>query len=46
MKITFHATIREQSESLIITIPKEITEILGLKSKQIKKFVIEDDKEN
>ena len=45
MKIEFHATIRKQCESLIITIPKEYIGLLGLKPKQIRKFIIESDNE-
>lgn len=41
MKIEFHAIIRQQSESLIITIPKEVAGMLKLKSKETKKFIIE-----
>ena len=45
MKIEFHATIREQCNSLIITIPKEIAGILGLKPKETKKFILESEKD-
>ena len=43
MKIEFHAIIRQQSESLIITIPKEVAGMLELKSKETRKFIIETD---
>ena len=45
MKISFHAIIRQQSESLIITIPKEVAGMLDLESKQTKKFIIETEDE-
>ena len=45
MKTEFHAEIREQCNSLVITIPKELRKLLDLKPKQVKKFIIEDEKE-
>ena len=45
MKISFHAIIRQQDKSLIITIPKEVAGMLELKSKQTMKFIIETEDE-
>ena len=46
MKTTFHAAIRKQSSSFIVTIPTAIRKMLELKPKQIKKFTIEDEDES
>ncbi len=42
MRTTFHAKIRKQSNSLIVTIPNEVVGMLSLEPKQTLKIAIED----
>lgn len=43
MKMEFTAGIRKQGKSLIITIPHEISKVLGLKEGDLKTFKIEEE---